>query len=291
MNAEVTVIIPAYHAWSTLPAVLDALGPQATSAGAEVIVVESSDVARARRLAEGRPWLRVLPAESRLLPGRARNRGVAEAQGDLLVFLDADAVPQPDWLDELLACAADFDAVAGAVLNGTPGSRIGTAMHLLEFSEWLPSRKEPALHAASCNLLVRRATFDAAGGFNEAVWPGEDTILTFPLGATGRLGFAPRAAVVHANRTTLTELVRHQRRLGNAFSHLCQEVPFPHRRFARPVLSPLGVPFRLAALARRVRTDRAARRRAVEVLPEILVGLAAWSWGVATAPAVPTTTA
>jgi hypothetical protein len=52
-----TVVIPAYAAWETLPAVLDALEPQARRGDREVIVVESSGDGAETRLARW-PWVR-----------------------------------------------------------------------------------------------------------------------------------------------------------------------------------------------------------------------------------------
>src|SRR5712691_6844489 len=114
-GSTATVVIPAYRAWSTLPAVLDALEPEITGTGCEVVLVDSSGDDVDRRLAPW-PWVRVVAPPSRTLPGPARNLGVTDARGEWIVFLDADAVPAPGWLGALLAAAsADVDAVGGSV--------------------------------------------------------------------------------------------------------------------------------------------------------------------------------
>ncbi|MGH3114527.1 MAG: glycosyltransferase, partial [Gaiellaceae bacterium] len=210
--------------------------------------------------------------------------GAAHSEGDLLAFLDADAIPDPEWLDELeRALTPGIDAVAGSVANGTPRSRVGTAGYLLEFADWLPSARGPLLHAVTCNLVVRRETFDELGGFHEDVFPGEDTIFTFPLARRGRLAFAPNARVRHLNRTGLREFLRHQRRLGVAYAHVCARVDFPHRWTGRPVLAPLGVPFRLAALTRQLYGHHSEALQAVRLLPVLTLGLIAWASGLARA--------
>lgn len=199
-----------------------------------------------------------------------------------MAFLDADAIPYPDWLDELeRALVPGIDAVGGSVLNGTPRSGVGTAGYLLEFADWRPSAEPPLLHAVTCNLAVRRHTFDGPGGFVEHVFPGEDTIFTFPLAQQGRLAFAPAARVRHLNRTALREYLRHQYRLGISFAHVCAHVDFPHRAMARPALAPLGVPFRLAALGRRLLRHPHEARQALVLLPILIPGLVAWSAGLA----------
>ena len=93
--APVTVVIPAYNAAAFLPRTLRSLAEQ-TWRPQQVIVVDDGstdgtvDVARQH----GAQCLQ----QSRGGPGAARNRGLAEAEGDYVAFLDAD-----DWyaLDKL----------------------------------------------------------------------------------------------------------------------------------------------------------------------------------------------
>lgn len=274
-----SVIIPAYRAWSTLPLVLDALAPQ-IHGSREAIVVDSSGDGTAAGVGGRWPWVRFVALDQRVLPGRARNIGAGLAGGDRLAFLDADTVPAPRWLDELeQAMVPSVDAAAGAIRNGTPHSLTGTAGYLLEFSDWLPGRRGPLEHAASASLLVRRCDYDARGGMPEDVWPGEDTIFTFPLGCRGALAFAPRAIVDHLNRTSFLELLRHQYRLGASHAQVCEQVAFPHGWVSRPPGSLLAVPLRLAALGRRLACHPPEARQAVRVFPLLALGLVAWTLG------------
>jgi len=282
---RISVVIPAFDAWATLPDVLDALEPQVARADREVILVESAAGSRAGEMAVGRPWLQVVSLAERELPGRSRNIGVARARGELLVFLDADAVPGRAWLDLLVRSITEGGdgvvAVAGAVVNANPWHPIAVAGHLLEFSDWLPGPHRALTHGASCNLMVRRPALEQAGGFPEDVFPGEDTILSFRLARAGRMQFAPGAIVWHFGRTEPIEFLRHQRRLGASFAVICRSVPFPHQSLATPALAPLAVPFRLAAMARRLAGHPADALAAVAVLPVLIAGLVAWAWGVA----------
>ena len=282
MKTTVSVVIPAYRAWATLPDVLDALESQVRDRGREVVLVDSSADGGAEQTARVRPWLQVVALSERTLPGRARNLGFQRAQGDLIAFLDADAIPEPGWLDALLdAQKTECDAVAGAVLNGTPRNPIGIASHLLEFADWSPARREPVLHGASCNLLVRRRALEGQGGFPEDFWPGEDTVLTFRLAAESRLCFASGARARHLNRTGFREFLTHQRRLGIAFAHICARVDFPRGWMARLPMAPLGVPFRLLALGRRLWYRPRDAALALLVSPLLVAGLVAWSVGLA----------
>ena len=98
----VSVIVPCYGHAELLPRLLEALEAQETSLDFEVLVVESGGDEAARRVGGRFPRVRVLSHGRRLFPGAARNRGAA-AQGECLAFVDADAVPEPRWLETLHA--------------------------------------------------------------------------------------------------------------------------------------------------------------------------------------------
>jgi GT2 family glycosyltransferase len=278
-SIRTTVVIPAYRARSTLPAVLGALAPQ-LGPDREAILVDSTGDGSATELSDVWPWLRVIERPGRAFPGAARNLGVAAARGELVAFLDADAVPAPDWLDRLeQALTNRVDAVAGAILNGTPDSRTGTADYLLEFSEAFPRRPRRLRHGASCNLLVRKQSFRAAGGFPEHLPAGEDTVFTFPFAEQGRLAFAGDATVRHLNRTTRKAFVANQRLQGAAFVAVCRSVPYHHGWVVRGPAIVLAGPLRLLALVRCLLINPAQLRSALGTLPLLLLGTAAWVAG------------
>ena len=276
----ITVVVPAFDAWETLPTVMEALRPQVDRPDRELVLVESSGAKDARTLESWRPRARVLRLAERMRPGAARNLAIARAQGDLIAFIDADAVPDPDWLDELeRGLSQDADAVAGAVLNGTPSSAVGTGGYLLEFVEWLPTREGAPLHGATCNLLIRRAVLERVGGFPPELWPGEDTVVTTPIAAGGRLAFAPRARVHHVNRTHLIDFVQHQLRLGWSFAEVCERVRFPAGEWGRLPRAPLSGVLRIPHLWRRLRGWNALPQGQATVWPAICVGSCAWGVG------------
>lgn len=272
----ITVVVPAWEAWRTLPVVMEALRPQVDRRDRELVLVESSDGADAPSLERRWPWARIISLSTRILPGRARNLAVARAHGDLIAFIDADAVPEPDWLDELeRALPENADAVAGAVLNGTPRSAVGTGGYVLEFAEWHPDRRGLPRHAATCNLLIRRDALERAGGFPETLWPGEDTAVTWPIAQRGRLAFAPAARVRHVNRTAFGDFLWHQVRLGWSFAEVCDRVPTSDAVWGQLPRAPLSGVLRIPSLLRHVRAWRADR----PVWPIVSLGSCAWGAG------------
>ena len=138
------------------------------------------------------------------------------------------------------------------------------------------------MHAATCNLLVRRDAVLAAGGFDEGLWPGEDTVLSLTWGRAGQLRFEPGAVVHHLNRTGLQAFVRHQVRLGSSFLEVCRATGFPYPFLTHRAWAPLAAGARLIGTFRLLRPSPARLRRAVRLLPLLAVGLAAWAFGFAT---------
>lgn len=275
-----SVVVPAYQSWATLPGAVEALRRETDRPDRELLVVESSGRVGSEELERRWPWARVLAPPVRLFPGAARNLALEHAAGELVAFTDADAVPEPGWLDALEDCLSpEVDAVAGAIVNGTPESAAGTSGFLLEFTEWLPERTGAPRHAATCNLLVRRSALERAGGFPEDMWPGEDTVVTFRLAELGRLRFTPAAKVRHLNRTRLLDVYAHQFRLGRSFSEVCRRVPFPGRGLARLPFAPLLGVARVPKLWLRLFRWRSLPRRHLALLPLVLVGALVWTTG------------
>lgn len=203
-----TVVVPTYNRREilsqTLPTVLSQEGARGDYE--VVVVVDGSTDGTLESLARlgTAPVLRVVSQRNRGLSA-ARNRGAAEARGDLVLFLDDDMMASPALVAEHLREHADGkERVVFGALALAPGAR--RSFLKLGVEEWgrdLASRlSAPGYHFRfdDCyfgNASVRREVLRRAGGFDEAFvkFGNEDYDLGWRLLAMGvEMRFA-RAAV------------------------------------------------------------------------------------------------
>lgn len=98
---DISVVIATHNQRNRLRLVLSGLAIQTFSEGQfEVIVVDdgSTDGTGDFLRAYEQMTIRVISLDTNVGRCRARNIGIAEARGDLVAFLDGDALPGPDWL-------------------------------------------------------------------------------------------------------------------------------------------------------------------------------------------------
>jgi cellulose synthase/poly-beta-1,6-N-acetylglucosamine synthase-like glycosyltransferase len=206
-----SVIIPVRNGARTLGRCLDALRAQTGAPmRPEVIVVDDASTDGTVEVAQAH-GVRLLTLPRRQGPAAARNAGAAEAQGEVLLFLDADCEAAPDWCQEMLRplSAPDVCAVYGAYRSRQKGwvARLGQA----EFDERyarLALRQSIdflATHAAA----IRGNAFLQVGGFRTDLRGNEDVELAFRLSHRGyRIAFAPHAIVYHEHPDALPIYLR-----------------------------------------------------------------------------------
>ncbi len=114
----ISIVVPTFRREAYLGPLFEALAAQiaAVSEPVEVVLVDNSPKASAAGTAADAPGFVRYVHEPRTGVAQARNRGVAEARGGHVIFLDDDEVPASGWLAAFVAAAARGDRAAfGAV--------------------------------------------------------------------------------------------------------------------------------------------------------------------------------
>lgn len=212
----ISVIIPAYNSGQSLPACLEAIRCQ-TCPPDEIIVVDDGSTDDTLVVAE-RFGVRVL-SQAHAGPAAARNRGAGAAQGDVLLFTDADCAPAPDWVERMLAPFADL-TVAGAKGEYRTGQRGLVARFVQQEYQDRYDRmagRSQIDFVDTYSAAYRGHIFRAAGGFDTSFPTAsvEDQEFSFRLAARGhRLVYVPGAIVYHQHDRSLGEYVRRKYCIG-----------------------------------------------------------------------------
>ncbi|MBX3231500.1 MAG: glycosyltransferase family 2 protein [Labilithrix sp.] len=189
---KVSVVVPLYNKAPYVQRTLASIAAQ-TYGDYEVIVVDDGSTDGGAEIVAALEMPRVrLVVQGNEGPGAARNRGLAEARGEYIAFLDAD----DEWLPEFLArsvalldaAASDVAAVSSGyfehpsgrsteslwrrrglrdgVFRATPSTPVMRAVHQLAY-------------LSPCTTLARTDVLRRAGGFydQERCLYGEDSFL------------------------------------------------------------------------------------------------------------------
>lgn len=211
---HVSIVIPAYNAASTLDECLDACLQQ-SHADTEIIVVDdgSSDDTPSIAQAHSVRYIR----QKNSGPAAARNLGAREAGGEIVAFTDSDCVPDPDWIERLLAGFSE--GVVG--VGGTYDIRNDSSLLARLIHEEIVVRHErfrgEVDFLGSFNVAYRKGAFDAVSGFDESFTyaSAEDNDLAYRLqDEGGSLRFVHDARVAHYHPTRLLPYLRTQMRHG-----------------------------------------------------------------------------
>jgi glycosyltransferase involved in cell wall biosynthesis len=219
----ISVIVPARNEAGSIASVIEAITSSCPARQAlEIIVVDdgSTDGTVAVARAAGAQVLELGPDQEGGNPARARNRGAAMAQGDPIVFLDADCTPAPGWLPALLAAHEAGRQVVGGSLDLPPHLPVSARCDY--YCGWYhvhsarPAGVVP--NHPPGNLSVRRQLFAASVGFTEQhpiAYAHEELAWQAEVRRQGvEIYFEPKAIVYHRNRPGMANLLRRNYRWG-----------------------------------------------------------------------------
>lgn len=176
-------------------------------------------------------------------PAEKRDIAIQYARGEILAFLDDDAYPRKDWLQNAVRHfdEPDIAAVGGPAVTPVSDSflqRVSGAVFLSRMGGGFPERYWPTGTIRevddwpSVNLLVRKDMFEKVGGFNSAYWPGEDTKLCLDIiKAGGKIIYDPNVFVWHHRRGGIIKHLRQTGRYGLHRGFFAKRFPETSRRF------------------------------------------------------------
>lgn len=207
-----SVIVPTFNAEAILTACLEALLDQSTPIkDYEVIIVDDGSTDGTSKIAEQFNVKSI--HQSNRGPAAARNRGTYEAGGDIILFTDADCIPDRKWIQEMILPFEDPEVVGVKGAYKTCQTSLAARFAQAEFED----RYDLLQPQASIDMIdtysaaFRKNIFRKMGGFDEnfPVANNEDTDFSYRLATAGhKLVFNRGAFVYHTHPDTLLKYLR-----------------------------------------------------------------------------------
>lgn len=198
----VSVVITVFNEEKNMPDLLDSFVSQERPF--EVLIVDAGSRDRTQSIVKEYERrfdfvkLEVYPGTR----GESRNRGIEVAKGDVIAFIDGDAMAHPFWLRELRQSLRECDVVGGKVMNFgyQPFVELGRVeIYYKGYDMSLPS----------CNLAFKSEVLAKVGGFDPVFITAEDMDLNIrAVNAGYSIGYNEKAIVYHHARSTFQAFVK-----------------------------------------------------------------------------------
>jgi len=217
-----SVLITVYNDWDTLAGCLRAIGEQVDPPSFEVVVIDDGSKEAAPdsvRMWQNSYALTIIQEAHAGIPA-ARNRGVAQSKGEILLFTDADCRLESDCLSSLASviAASPQHKCFQLHLGGDCSTLLGRAEELrliaLQNQTLQPDGRIRLLNTAG--FAIRRLhKCLQQGPFDPTALRGEDTLLLSILMQHGELPFfVANAKVQHSISLSIAECLRKDLRSG-----------------------------------------------------------------------------
>lgn len=235
-NNLVSIIIPTYKSWDLLKKCLSAIDKQTYVGEYEVLVVNNDSDHEYPTEILNHKNIRIL---QELKPGSyaARNKGIAESKGDILVFTDADCIPDKDWLHNgvQMLTLTKAGIVAGDIqfFFKNPNSPTTAEVYdkLTGFNQRGYSKQG---HCATANWFSYKKVIEEFGGFNSGLKSNGDSELSGKISSKYNVLFCESAIIFHPARYSIQSIIiKYRRLIGGTFDRVYK---FQSSGFGRYIL-------------------------------------------------------
>jgi GT2 family glycosyltransferase len=224
---KTSVIVATHDRPESIRRLIASLAPELASGSREIVVAENGTPAPMQLAVEGAPLKHL--HEARAGKCRIQNRAIADATGELLVFLDDDLVVAPGYLaavEDFFDTHREFAAMKGRIIPAEdPERKVGAMAVYLDLP--IADHGDEVVEVRGvlgANMAFRAEALRQVGPFDERLGPGaggheEETEMSQRIRRAGfRIGYAPKALVYHevdpsrANRERFIRIARERGR-------------------------------------------------------------------------------
>ncbi len=203
----ISVIIPLYNKADTIARALNSVLSQ-TYKDYEIILVDDGSKDNGASIVEKMsvPGLRIIRQENAGVAA-ARNRGIKEAKGEFVAFLDADDEWKPDFLGTQMALVEQYTDCDVFVTNYEHITEEGIITPTI--IRKLPFKSENGIlsnyfEVASCShppicsisIMVRKVSMESISGFPVGIKSGEDLLTWARLAASYKIAYCRKSQAI-----------------------------------------------------------------------------------------------
>lgn len=219
-SSTTSVVIVAWQDTGVLDDCLTGLEAQAMPPTKIIVVDNAADLGDRIDRWRGRLPVQHLAMGSNRGPSAARNAGVAASSGDLVLFLDDDAVPNPAWVQAYVGL---FVAREIAAARGRVEPRQGRLLNELARAYDLGPDVRPSVINTEGNCAIRRSVLERVGGFNENMYGHEGTEISMRIieeYGESAVVYTPSAVIRHDYADGVGDYLSKRFRHGHMLRHL-----------------------------------------------------------------------
>lgn len=228
--SKISVIVPVYNSEKTISHCLNGISNQTISSDRyEIIVVDDESTDNTKAIVQSYSNIRYLMIPHGG-PAAARNAGAKAAIGDILVFTDADCVPNQDWLRDMTLPFQEPEIIGVKGAYRTNQVEFVSRFVQLEYeSKYRPMQKLPYIDFIDTySAAYRKEKFLENNGFDTSfpVPSVEDQEFSFRMARKGyRMVFVPSAIVYHQHDRNLREYYHRKFNIGFWKAYMLRWLP------------------------------------------------------------------
>jgi glycosyltransferase involved in cell wall biosynthesis len=207
-----SVIIPTFNGALRIRHCLDALVTQTRGREVEILVVDDGSSDNIAEVVACYPGVRLI-RQANAGPAAARNRGVAEARGTILLFTDDDCVPAANWLEAMLEPFREPEVIGAKGVYCTHQDSVVARFVQFEYEDRyrLMVDRDCIDFIDTYSAAFRRARFLEMKGYDTSfpVACAEDIELSYRMSRRRwKMKFVPSAVVAHTHPHRLSAYLR-----------------------------------------------------------------------------------
>ncbi len=216
---KVSVVIPTYNSANTITDCLNGILEQDYD-NLEIIVVDDCSKDNTASIVSSFPEVKLLINEKNKGPSFARNVGVKNSNGEIVILLDSDSwVEDRTWASRhVKAHEKNPECLIGGGIQGTGRGIIAKAEKYFWVTNIPNSGNRIPFaygHLVTNNLSFSRQIFDKIGGFEERIFSGEDVLFCHQATKLGiKILFFSDIIIFHHDREKIGTVLKRSFKYG-----------------------------------------------------------------------------